>query len=823
MRNKGISFTLVFAVLVSVLICGMVRNSAEDGSSLAADSVGAATFDAVVNYDDNIQITYLVMDSEGKVSVGPSDIQLGVLKDKDGNTVIRQLYCAAATVRFHSSSHITHPSPYVDQVSGYVIATADTADLDSEAPNFLNNQDQIMWLLANGYYGDGTGLSVNNESVNSLRARYPNLSPSDTAIDAKIALVATKLAIWHFSDPMVSIMSTKLSPDDQRKMYNLEKALIADANRYAANPAPLGMQMNLTIDNRSADFVTDSALSTKHYFYGPLTVESTNPDVNSGMDKIFLSLSGRNHGSIDFVKDNGGSPSIAELDKATEYGYPELTTTDQYKAPYVTAGQRFWLKVPEIDRYEDLSGIAVNASARANDVTYTQATPQLVVYGDPASTNGGHEWTEVQAFVGLMDKGVKGDIYGKAQLQLHGGVPLGRGHVSVTKIMLDADGNVVTPTEGDEFTVSLTPTPAATGKPIYRFTLNSSNHWTMTAAVTDGAYTVAEDKNPANHRYRFVSQSDDEITIYHGDPKANYANIWIKNQQEPGKVKIRKTVQLADGTEVAPLNRDLFVIGLSKGGVTAASIGLQGAIFNGVNGYTTGEIELPAGRYDVSELYDERYSLVSCEEGSIVVPPGDTVILDVVNRQHVGNVKVKKVVEVNGRTVMPSPGAVYTVTLTDERDRHNIFTFTLDETNHYEKALTNIPVGVYDINETGVEGTWTASYSAVSVRVSDGSETEITVTNSAITNPNGGSDGDDGGGGGSGNDNGGNDNGNDGNGSNDGEGDDGGGTSDTGDTMNLALWVWIMIASAAAITVMATLWRRIYWSSLKQNDRRPSA
>jgi hypothetical protein len=442
--NKGLLFSIVVVMLTSVFTYGAAQGIAADGgASIAAyaETDDPDTFDAVVHYNDKIQITYLVMNKDGTFTQGPGDIQLGVL-NAGGQTVIRQLYCAAATVHFHTSNIITHPSgqPYVDEANGYVLATPDRADADTT--ELARNMDQVMWLIKYGYYGDNTGLSVNNTSVKSLEARYPGIGLSDTPNRAEIAVIATKIAIWHFTDPMVAILSTSLSKADQIKMYDLVKALIAGANEYAegGSPAPIGMQMDLEIDDSAAGFTTIAATAANElYYYGPLTVKSTSDDIQNNMDKIFLTLGGR-YGSSRLVKDDGGLPINEPLDEDIAYGNPNLPYPE-FDEPYVTAGQKFWVEASSYS-CPDLSGVTIDAEARANSVTFTEATPQLVVYG---ASDGTQDWTEVQAFVGLMETGAKGDIYGRARLDLHGGVGLAPGHISVTKIMLDIDGNVVSP------------------------------------------------------------------------------------------------------------------------------------------------------------------------------------------------------------------------------------------------------------------------------------------------------------------------------------------------------------------------------------------
>jgi hypothetical protein len=792
--NKGVVFSVAAVMLASLFAYSAGdRGLAEyGGAPIEAYAANPDFYDAVVHYDDNIQITYLEMIPDGTFRMGPGDIQLGVLQDGSGNAIIQQLYCAAATVPFHGMSNIiTHPpgQPLVDVAPGYVVASPETA-LGSDS-NFARNMKQIMWLVAHGYYGDNTGLSVNNASVVDLVSRYPNIGLGDAPNRAVIALVATKISIWHFSDPMVSILSTSLAKEDQIKMYNLAKALIADANAYAAAPAPapLGMSMDLVIDDSAAGFVTGSAFGNM-YYYGPLEVVSTSSDINSKLDKILLELTGSNVGSSRFVKDEGGSPTTAALETVTDYGQPDTPYT--HKSSFVMQGEQFWIEASEAS-CPDMTGIAVHATARANQVRYTQATPQLVVYGTP---DGNQDWMAIQAFVGLMDRGATGDIFGEAKLELHGGVSLAPGHISLTKIMRDIDGNIVTPYDGDVFTVVLTPDPPSSTSP-YAFTLNKANNWTVTeAAVTDGAYSVTE--SFADKNTRLIGISPAAVTIDRADPATSTVAIRVVNQRESGKVRIRKLVQNANGADIAPLDRDLFVFDLKPRGnnATTASIGMQGGIFRGASGYTTADITLPSGTYDVEEIVDDRYSLVS-GESTIDIPTGGGVKeLTVVNRQHDGLVKVKKVTKVNGETVTPSPGAVFVVSLTDERDPYHELTAELNKANNWEATFNYVPIGRYSVKEVRGGDGWSVSYSSDGVTVTDRGTHEFTVTNSMTVAPVDDDDEDD------------EDEDED---DTDETAEDEGSNSDTGDSMPLAMWTWLLIASGLGIVVAALLmwmWRR---------------
>ncbi|MDR1042587.1 MAG: hypothetical protein LBL54_01630, partial [Clostridiales Family XIII bacterium] len=80
--NKGLLFSIVVVMLASVFTYGAAGEIATDsGASIVAyaDTEDPDTFDAVVHYDDSIQITYIVMNKDGTFTQGPGDIQLGVL------------------------------------------------------------------------------------------------------------------------------------------------------------------------------------------------------------------------------------------------------------------------------------------------------------------------------------------------------------------------------------------------------------------------------------------------------------------------------------------------------------------------------------------------------------------------------------------------------------------------------------------------------------------------------------------------------------------------------------------------------------------------
>jgi hypothetical protein len=346
------------------------------------------------------------------------------------------------------------------------------------------------------------------------------------------------------------------------------------------------------------------------------------------------------------------------------------------------------------------------------------------------------------------------------------------------------------------------------------FVLNKSNDWSRTLEVSNGAYTVNELTSPTQS-YKLIAQSAGEVTIDNNDDETSTAAIWVKNQEQSGKVIINKIVRDAEGKTATPLDRDLFVVNLD-GAEKDVSVGFKNA-----TGYSSGEIKLPVGEYSVSEILDNRYSRIDNID-SINIEADETVTLDITNRQHEGRIKVKKIVKINGQETAPSSGDAFIVTIVDEADANNTFTATLNSANHWEETVSGIPVGDYKVTETGGGHGWEISYSTQTVKVTDGSSHEVTVTNSKTVNPDdnkpsdntpSNNNNDNNNNNNNDNNSNNNDNNNNDNDSNDdddngdNDNDENGGSADTSDQIPLGLWTWLLCISGVGIIAAATLRR----------------
>ncbi|MDR2770441.1 MAG: thioester domain-containing protein, partial [Clostridiales Family XIII bacterium] len=224
--------------------------------AFAAGGPDANSYKVELRYDDNIQINYQHPDVDGWWR-GDGDIPLGGAALSNGSA-ISQLYCVDATVPFHSRvgpmGGVTSSSggKTVDTVPNYVAVSPD------KLPEALKaNWSELLWLVINGY-SDAASLS-------DMRTRYANLSdlinPTSGSLanfDYAVAVMATKVAIWHFTNPNVAYYSTsflkKSKGDPQstdgikhRQFVALTKRLVEDASAYAANPLNV-QQMKLVID-----------------------------------------------------------------------------------------------------------------------------------------------------------------------------------------------------------------------------------------------------------------------------------------------------------------------------------------------------------------------------------------------------------------------------------------------------------------------------------------------------------------------------------------------------------------------------------------------
>jgi hypothetical protein len=401
----------------------------------------AGPYTVVLSYEDDIQMKYVIRHGYDDWWSGAGDIPLGGVGPRGAGATVSQLYCVDATVAYHSyagtQTSWVPGTGTTDTTGNYAVATP-TALSDAARANL----GELYWLTINGYAGT-------QASLDALVAKYGYLSASygNQPITRTIAIMSTKTAVWHFTDPTFALLSTSLTKDPsnptptERNNYELmialEKAMVADAQTEAAQALDAATHLDVTIDNTVASVFNSTAIGGK-YFYGPLTATETlvNSTGSGTPDSIFLGVGGVSAEGIGFYKGVGPTPSVTE----------ELPTGPMYgtntQSPYVTSGEQFWLAIPEtrltqlgIAANDAAAYLVVHALGKVNAQT-NSSTPVILVY---QGAGGVQDWHEVQAFIGLAGPGIAANIFGEAALLLPSAAAAD-GEIYVAKILAGTDG-----------------------------------------------------------------------------------------------------------------------------------------------------------------------------------------------------------------------------------------------------------------------------------------------------------------------------------------------------------------------------------------------
>jgi hypothetical protein len=763
-RYKKILLTAL-AIMVAITLTPFIAQTAQPAY---AATEGPYTVD--VHYSDNIQMKYVVRYGIDDWWTGAGDIPLGGAVD--GNTKITdQLYCVDATVHFHSAPGTTTSSPggvTTDTAPGYAISTPFTL-----SDNVRENLGELYWLTVNGYHG------ANSDNTADIRAKYSSLETKyGTPIDSTIAVMATKAAIWHFTDPTFALLSTSLTKDPSNPtptekaryelMVALMKQMITDAETGAATALASAAQLDVNV------LATGGAKATLgsdgYYYYGPMEViEQVNnsPGGSNTLDSIFLSASGTDTDGVSFVAATNATPSAnSPLPSGQMYG-----TGETYQ--YASHAQMFYLKIPAsratnlgISNPDDIaSGIVIHALGKASGVKYDDNTPMILTY----QSDGVQDWEHVQAFIGL-GLGVDADIYGEGLIVLQGTGFL-NGDIEITKQVTGSGATEKDKNTPFEFKlelfnnitntpVTLTPGANITGTSHLSSVSNDGTFYLAAGETVKvshlpvGTYTVTE-VGGSGFKQNFSvnggnttdgSSVNTTLGMQIGESKITATNTKESTVvQENGSIKVIKVVNI-NGKTVTPSDDENFTVKL-----TSRTSG--GNIFtfelNKANGWEQTLNNIPNGTYDVTETGGNDGYTVSYSPQAVEVNGNsdETVPVTVTNSKTTGDngggngsVKIIKVVKVNGKTVTPSDNENFTVKLTPRASGGNSFIFILNKANGWNQTLDNIPNGTYDVTETGGNSGYTVSYSPKTIEVDGNSGTvvAVTVTNSRTTGGNGG-------------------------------------------------------------------------------------
>jgi hypothetical protein len=287
------------------------------------------------------------------------------------------------------------------------------------------NLPSLYWLAVNGFRGERGG--VNN--LADIRTRYAALETQyGTPIDETIAIMATKVAVWNFTDSTFALLSTSLVPDPAnptptqlaryKLMVALVKSMVADAR--ADGHTLSTTTLDVTFNNSTAVFTAQGG----DWYYGPITANAASSNGTGTPEKIYLTKSGMYAADLQFWHYPAGLPILSPLLNAEPmYG-------SQDTAPYVSDGDQFYVRIPASATSQALvnigqpnmnfSYLALHGLARSADVTYT-STPAIMAWQGTAAAapTGVQDWGHVQAFIGYVDS-IQASLYGEGHLLLKG-------------------------------------------------------------------------------------------------------------------------------------------------------------------------------------------------------------------------------------------------------------------------------------------------------------------------------------------------------------------------------------------------------------------
>ena len=391
------------ALFTACIVVGTVLLSAV-GFSIKTHADVLSPYTATLRYYDDIQITYTLNYPSGSIWSGSGDVPIG------GVAIADQIYCADPFVAFHSIANtswdnLTHAT--VDTMGDYVVAAP-----WATSTTVQQNDDALRWLIYHAYRGDYLANdNVSVASVARLNAMYPSIGP--VAIDRRIALMATKVAIWkQIEGDNLIILRTSLNANEQITFDNLVAALVSDAQTKGATDR-YGTEFSIDIHG---SFQIDHDDGTYDY-YGPLTIAADLWNSDGGaiellMNDVFLTASGPDSDLIEFVDAIDNS-----LPNAVVYGTAQSTAYLNHDDFSTVSGEwtstSFYLKIPKARQPQNGEHLTIRAMAKADDVPLVEGTTVLFIHGN----SGIQDWNYVQAFIGAAKDGMEVDLYAEARLR----------------------------------------------------------------------------------------------------------------------------------------------------------------------------------------------------------------------------------------------------------------------------------------------------------------------------------------------------------------------------------------------------------------------
>jgi hypothetical protein len=396
--RKSVSFLLAVFLVAALLPVNAV---------FAAGSADTNAYTLTLEYDDNIQLLYQHKDGIAGWWTGKGDVPVGGAT-LNNVAAIPQLYCVDAQVPFHSEVGPMGGYSYwqggrsVDTVPGYVAVSPDNL------PDILHGHwNELSWLVMNGY-SDSASVDILNGHGSGTFNGYPDLydglgklgSDDGIPITADVAVMATKAAVWHYTNPDVVFLSTNFlakstgpkSPNGikHRQFVALMKALIADADKYAENPSAepaYKVPFEIAIDESRAA-TSPIFVSGDANYYGPYYFKTTGSAVTVG--EVFLEIQGPpNSGEIGFYYNDNGTFGASILGDLQKYGGDPILD----RGPGIGIGDSFYIRVP--------IGLDINDKRIAALTRVTGGNTNMPIVLVHQNSDGSQDWSAIQAFIGL--------------------------------------------------------------------------------------------------------------------------------------------------------------------------------------------------------------------------------------------------------------------------------------------------------------------------------------------------------------------------------------------------------------------------------------
>ncbi|MCL2498103.1 MAG: hypothetical protein FWF06_05755, partial [Symbiobacteriaceae bacterium] len=405
-------FSKVFiCLLAGIILCSSVAQVA---------AAILETYQIKLFYYDSIMVHYTVHYPAGGFWTGSEDVPVGgAYRLSDGKALASQVYCIDPFTPFIPRAD---ENDWSDEFNATIVskdgyAVASPWNLST---TMLYRYSDVSWLLSYGYRGDYRAHDAESmESVARLNRMYQG-TPGMGTISKRVALMATKVAIWKaIGGDNVEVRGTVLTGAEASTFNILWPMLLSDAR---VGTPPVEEELNLTQLELTFDFPGGTVLPFVHNdgegdIYGPFIVEVALKDARSTaeelLENVILMCSGIDSGDILFGFYDDFTHTWSPLTTtAPLYGTPAdtlYTALEGSEFEYTPGaeGSALWTS-PELyiwapDGRDSLLNstadqLTIRAMAQTAPVELQEGTPICYVFYVPEDDS--LKWSAIQAFAG---------------------------------------------------------------------------------------------------------------------------------------------------------------------------------------------------------------------------------------------------------------------------------------------------------------------------------------------------------------------------------------------------------------------------------------